>query len=207
LKGWQAGRAPGGPSPERLENRLGGETRLEDPHSRAGTDVRAARFGKTLAAAASNRPAAADDVPWTHVPAQNGEQSRNALGRWLQRWLGLASGRSASSGDRAGVGPWSPRSPATPQQCETGTLASAGTGSKTSGMLPQIKPRRIGGLARTRAPVRTDDARDELSSDHRPLDRVVATRIGTPRVKQPGPRQIVEAGCPQHRWIRAHRDR
>jgi hypothetical protein len=84
LKAWQG--------PERPEDHIGGETRLEDAHSRAGMDVRAARFGKTFAAAASNRREADDHLPWTHVPAQNGEQSRNALGRWLQRWLGLALG-------------------------------------------------------------------------------------------------------------------
>jgi hypothetical protein len=38
-------------------------------------------------------------------------------------------------------------------------------------------------------------------------DRALATKIGAPRVKQPGARQIVEAGCPQHRWMRGHDDR
>ena len=55
-------------------------------------------------------------------------------------------------------------------------------------MLPQIRPRRTGGLARTRSPMRPGDPRDDLSSDLQPADRALATEIGAPRVKQPGAR-------------------
>jgi hypothetical protein len=59
----------------------------------------ASRFAKTAAAAASNRPHAGADLPWSHLPPQQVDRRPvSALRARLQRWLGAAArGRSPAS--------------------------------------------------------------------------------------------------------------
>jgi hypothetical protein len=160
--GWKAGRVAPGSGSGSWNHPGGSEMRLEEPDEAARRDrdpdgtARAARFDKTAAAAASNRPEAFDDVPWTHVPARDPEQSRNALYGRLRRWLRAALGRSDPSADRAKLEPWLPGS--SRRRRPDARLLPPEPGPPISGTLPKISPRRSGGLARSQWPTAPDDA-------------------------------------------------
>jgi hypothetical protein len=210
---WKAGRVAPGAGSASWNNPAGGETRLEEPRRVAsqardpyGT-ARAARFDKTAAAAASNRPEAYDDVPWTHVPARDPEQSRNALYTRLRRWLRVALGRSDRAADRGNLEP--PPGPLRRRRPDARLLPSEPV-PRTSGTLPKIRPRRSGGLARTKWPTAPDDAGGD-PTDAPPGDRSAASELAAPGARQrtagrPGARRFSEPG-PAPGWMRRRDDR
>ena len=208
--GWKASRVAPGPGSASWNDPVGGETRLEEPgrvapHERGlyGT-ARRARFDKTAAAAASNRPEPHDDVPWTHVPARDPAQSRSALFGALRRWFRAALGRSDPAA--AGAGPEPRLSGSKRRRPPDARLLPPEPGPGISGALPGITPRRSGGLARTRSPTAPDDAGDDAA----PGARSSASNLVAPGARQrtagrPGTR-LGQAPAAASGWTR-QRDR